>query len=233
MGEMVHKVSVRIADVTYTLVSSEPEASIQRAVVAAERLVEAARAANPALSLSASTVLALVNATGDRERLVDELAASEERLREAEAKITGLRREIGGLKEQNSILVREIRRNHPSDTTKPNTARRIPAAELAVPTEEPPPPDETPDVPLEEDKAPAGATERHTDGNITFVLDPRIMEAEPDSAESPDLPDNAAPVASPEASSEVSQNTEPVQTPGKPFPGRFVQTGFDDLLPHG
>jgi cell division protein ZapA (FtsZ GTPase activity inhibitor) len=87
MGEMVHKVTVRIADVTYTLVSSEPEASIQRAVDAAERLVEAVRAANPSLSLSAGTVLALVNATGDRERLVDELAAGEERLRERKRKL--------------------------------------------------------------------------------------------------------------------------------------------------
>ncbi len=233
MGEMVHKVAVRIADVTYTLVSSEPEASIQRAVDAAERLVEAVRAANPSLSLSAGTVLALVNATGDRERLADELAASEERLRETEAKMAGLRREIGGLKEQNSILVREIRRNHPVEDPKLRSDRRMPAAETGAPAEVLRPSDASPDVPPQAGNPSAGATERHMDGNITFVLDPRIMEPEPEDAESPDLPDDGSPDEGQEPSPEASQDIDPVQTPGKPFPERFVQTGFDDLLPHG
>ncbi len=230
MGEMVHKVTVRIADVTYTLVSSEPEASIQRAVVAAEQLVEAVRAANPSLSLSASTVLALVNATGDRERLVDELAAGEERLRETEAKIAGLRREIGGLKEQNSILVREIRRNHPYEDPKHRSDRRISAAEPAAPAEDLPPSDEAPVAPLYEEISSPGATERHTDGNITFVLDPRIMDAEPDGAKHPDdtICDRDT-----EPSPEASQDIDSGQTLAKPLPERFVQTGFDDLLPHG
>ena len=243
MGEMIHKVSVRIADVTYTLISSEPEASIQRAVDAAERLVEAARAANPSLSLSASTVLALVNATGDRERLVDALAAGEEKLREAEAKITGLRREIGGLKEQNSILVREIRRNVPVDLPKPRPIQKEAAADAAGRNEELPPRDDS----LSEDTAPAGAAERHTDGNITFVLDPRIMESEPEVAEQPEpevtaqpepaehqfSTDQETPAAGGEDSSSVPQDPTTGKPHAKPFPDRLVQTGFDDLLPHG
>ncbi len=191
MNEKVRRVSIRIADVTYTLVSSEPESSIQRAVESAERLVESIRSTNPSLSLSASTVLALVNATGDRERLADELLAAEARAAGVESAQTALRREIAGLKEQNAILLMEIRRSR----------RKEPEPDL---------PEEAPSVhgaasPEEILRTPHA--ERHTEGNITFILDPRIM-----------------------ASDDIEQ-----ERPADPLPPHeeiphFIQTGIEDLL---
>ena len=99
MSDKVRRISVRIADVSYTLVSSEPERSIQRAVDSAERLVESVRSSNPSLSLSAITVLALVNATSDRERLAEQLLAAETQAADFEKAKTALHREIAVLKE--------------------------------------------------------------------------------------------------------------------------------------
>ena len=204
MSDKVRKVSVRIADVTYTLVSSEPEAAIQRAVHAAEQLVESIRIANPALNLSASTVLALVNATGDRERLADELTASEAHFADLEAKHAGLRREISGLKEQNNILLLEIKRSHapvhmPALALAPET---MPESEAA-----------TPEADGDGDQGEIPPHERHTEGNITFVLDRRILGAEPEK----DAPADIGRPAEPEAE----------KTSGPP---RLIQTGIEDLL---
>ena len=200
MSDKVRKVSVRIADVTYTLVSSEPEAAIQRAVHAAEQLVESIRAANPALNLSASTVLALVNATGDRERLADELTASEAHFADLEAKHAGLRREISGLKEQNNILLLEIKRSR---------------APVHVPAPAAMPESEAADPGSDDDGDPEKTPphERHTEGNITFVLDRRILGAEPEV----DAPADIDCPAEPEAE----------KTNGPP---RLIQTGIEDLL---
>ena len=191
MSEKVRRISIRIADVTYTLVSSEPESAIQRAVESAERLVESIRSSNPSLSLSASTVLALVNATGDRERLADELLAAESKATGVETMLTALRREIAGLKEQNTILLMEIRR---AKRTEPEH----------VPPEEAPLAEETAS-PAEPPRTPQ--PERHTEGNITFILDPRIMASDDSGQEPPADP----------------------PPPHEEIP-HFIQTGIEDLL---
>ncbi len=207
MNEMVRKVSVRIADVTYNLITSESEASIQRAVAAAERLVTAAREANPSLNQSAGIVLALLNATGDRERLADALLASERKCSAALQETDALRHEIKALKEQNLLLVREIKR---TQTAEKKTAPATPAGVQTPPGEREPPAKQ--------------ALERQAKGNITFVLDPRILQAE-------EAQDAAATPT--QEQSETRNGTaaeEKLPEPQRPSP--LIQTGLDDLLPH-
>ncbi len=231
MNERVRKVSVRIADVTYHLITSESEASIQRAVAAAEQLVAAAREANPSLNQVAGVVLALLNATGDRERLADELRASGQKLSQAALDAETLRHEIRALKEQNTILLREVRRTQAlgkkAEPAAPTSGADAVALNQDAPAEAPQPED-------------ALAVERQDKGNITFVLDPRILQDGPLTAAAQPTPEPAAqpatevapaadPVIQPEDGAKAAtdeKREEPRQ------PGRLIQTGFDDLLAH-
>lgn len=223
MNERVRKVSVRIADVTYHLITSESEASIQRAVAAAEQLVAAAREANPSLNQIAGVVLALLNATGDRERLADELRASGQKLSQTALDAETLRHEIRALKEQNTILLREIRRTQAlgkkAEPAAPTSGTNAAALYQEAPAEAPQPED-------------APAAERQDKGNITFVLDPRILQDEPPTAVAQPATEVApavAPIIQPEDEAKAAtdeKREEPQQ------PGRLIQTGFDDLLAH-
>ncbi len=110
MEKEIHKISVRIGGMSYSLVSGESEAYTRQIATRADEMIRRVSMSSPHLSQQMTTVLALVNAIDELTRQATQQALAEQQRDAAELKTAELRTELARARELNWEMKKEILR---------------------------------------------------------------------------------------------------------------------------
>ncbi len=108
MADEIRRIQVHIGSLSYSLITGEDEQYTRRIAARADEMIRRVMQNNPQLSQSMSTVLALVNAVDDLNRLAERSNRYETRLKEIDEVSGDLRQELQRLREQNWELKKDL-----------------------------------------------------------------------------------------------------------------------------